>query len=60
MTSNASDGSVLPQQFEDFIAELDKFVDEEKKKKKDLQEQVRIRASTSFCMEIYSFLALEL
>ncbi|KAJ6602135.1 hypothetical protein Bhyg_17271, partial [Pseudolycoriella hygida] len=39
ITNSSSDGSVLPQQFEDFVGEMDKFVDEEKKLKKDLEEQ---------------------
>lgn len=42
ISNSSSDGSVLTQQFEDFVAELDRFVDEEKKNKNDLQEQVRI------------------
>lgn len=53
ITNSSPDGSVLPQQFEDFVAELDKFVDEEKTKKNDLQEQVRIRESLSFCMRTH-------
>lgn len=43
MANSSSDGSALTQQFEDFVAELDRFVEEEKKNKNDLQEQVRIR-----------------
>lgn len=42
ITNSTSDGAVLTQQFEDFVADFDKFVEEEKKKKNDLQEQVRM------------------
>lgn len=38
--SVAGDGSVILQQIEDFCAKLDKFVEEEKNVKDDLQEQV--------------------
>ncbi len=41
LANSSSDGSAITQQFEDFVADLDKFVDEEKKKENDLQEQVR-------------------
>lgn len=60
ITNSSSDGSILPQQFEDFVAEMDRFVDEEKKKKNDLQEQVRTIHITvvefSFGMGVYSIL----
>lgn len=38
--SSSADGSVILQQVEDFCAKLDKFVEEEKSVKDDLQEQV--------------------
>lgn len=40
LSYSSLDGTALLQQFEDFCAELDRFVDDEKKKKLDLQEQV--------------------
>ncbi|KAG4070360.1 hypothetical protein HA402_006502 [Bradysia odoriphaga] len=40
ITNSTSDGSALTQQFEDFVSDFDKFVEEEKKKKNDLQEQI--------------------
>lgn len=39
-TSTTEDGTILLQQIEDFCTKLDRFVEEEKANKKDLQEQV--------------------
>lgn len=40
VTSDTVDGTLLLQQIEDFCSQLDRFVDEEKRHKNDLQEQV--------------------
>lgn len=39
-TPDTVDGTVLLQQIEDFCGQLDRFVEEEKQHKNDLQEQV--------------------